>query len=91
MNDDDPPTHRSSGSLAIFENTAKEALVSLESLGLDERGEELAHEARELITVFVSWAAHLPSGEDRATAISRVMDLHRNVGEYLTQRRTTPQ
>ncbi len=85
--DNENPTRRDSGSLAIFASAAREALSSLTQLGLDDEGEELAHEARELVTVFDSWAIRLPSGEDRAIAITRVLDLQRKVGEYLVRRR----
>lgn len=85
--DNDLPAKRDSGSLAIFDAAAREALTSLEAFGLDEAGEELAHEARNLVTIFDGWKLHVPSGEDRAIAITRVLDLQRKVGEYLVRRR----
>lgn len=81
------PTRKDSGTVAVFEQTAEDALRELERLGLDERGEELLHEARELTTVFRAWRVMKPEGEDRAAAISRVLALHRNVAEYVTLRR----
>jgi hypothetical protein len=84
---EDPPTHRDSGSLSVFENTAAEALTTLEEFSLDEEGHELMHEARELATIFAAWRSLPPSPEDRTVAITRVMTLHRSVGEYVVRRR----
>jgi hypothetical protein len=87
MAEDDSPTRKDSGTLGIFESTAREALQALDAEGLDERGEELRHEARELVTVFQAWKERRPEAEDRTAAISRVMTLHRNVAEYMVERR----
>jgi hypothetical protein len=71
--------------LAIFEDAATEALQSLDALGLDERGQELRHEAATLVTVFRSWRVFRPEGEERAAAIARGLALSRNVAEYLVE------
>jgi hypothetical protein len=83
------PTHRESGHLAVFEQTAVESLAKLESLPepIDDEVRELKAEAVSLLGVFRSWATEPPIGEERARAIERVMDLHRNVESFLAGHR----
>ena len=89
MPDDDssPITRRDSGSLAVFEKTATEALAKLESMGPDYRGQTLMHEARELLQVLAFWRKRPPLTSERTECVQRVIDLHRNVEEYLATRR----
>jgi len=83
------PTHRESGQLAVFEQTAAESLTKLDSLAdpVGDVARELKAEAVSLLGVFRSWHTEPPIGEERARAIERVMDLHRNVESLLASRR----
>jgi hypothetical protein len=85
--DDQPPTSRSSGTIAIFEQTATEAIERLDRLPMSERTVDLRREAAALQALFRSWAAHPPTPETRAAAIVRVMDLHRSVEEHAARQR----
>jgi len=87
--DDEPPTRRESGQLAVFEQTAREALARLEPLVLDERVEELMAEACALLVIFEGWKTDPPISVARTHIIERVMDLHRNVESLLAERRTS--
>lgn len=84
--DDDPVTARSSGTIAVFEQTATEAISRLDGLPLSEEAYDLRREAVSLQAIFRSWAVRQPDPEARAMAISRVMDLHRAVEEYAARR-----
>jgi len=82
------PTHRESGQLAVFEQTAAESLTKLESIfEEDDAVRELKAEAVSLLGVFRSWHTDPPISQERARAIERVMDLHRNVESLLARRR----
>ena len=89
MGMDDVPTHRESGQLAVFEQTAVESLAKLDALQGpdDEQVRELKVEATSLVAVFQSWHTDPPIGEARSHAIERVMDLHRNVESLIAARR----
>lgn len=85
MNDDEAPTPKESGSLAIFESTCEEAITKLR--GDDsERADDLRQQARDLIVVLRLWKAAAPAPEARAATVGAVMDLHRDVMEYLATR-----
>ena len=84
--DEDPTTSRSSGTLAVFETTAVEAIVRLDGLPLSEESVDLRREAVALQAIFRSWAIRAPDPEARAMAVSRVMSLHRAVEEYAARR-----
>jgi hypothetical protein len=80
--EDEPDTARSSGTVAVFERTATEAIDRLDALPLSEESVDLRREAVALQALFRSWTIRAPDPEARAGAISRVMDLHRSVEEY---------
>lgn len=84
--DDEPVTSRSSGTIAVFEQTAAEAIERLAELPLSEESVDLRREAISLQAIFRSWSIRVPDPEARAMAISRVMDLHRTVEEYAARR-----
>lgn len=86
MSDDDPVTTRSSGTIAVFERTATEAIERLDGLPLSEDSVDLRREAISLQALFRSWSIRAPDPEARARAIARVMDLHRAVEEYAARR-----
>ena len=83
---DDPDTARSSGTIAVFERTATEAIERLDDLPLSEESVDLRREAVALQALFRSWSVRAPDPEERTRAISRVMDLHRAVEEYAARR-----
>lgn len=87
MSSDDTPTPRVSGSIAVFLQTAIEAIDKLDSLPPTEESAELRREAVALQALFKSWDVRAPRSEDRAQALSRLMDLHRAVAEYVAVRR----
>ena len=79
--DDTPVTARSSGSLALFLQTAIEAIEKLDTLPTSEDTIDLRREAIALQAIFRSWDLRAPPPEERASAVGRVMDLHRAVEE----------
>jgi hypothetical protein len=90
MNQDEPPTRRESGQLAVFEQTVRDALTKLSGFDLptDDQLEELEAEGRSLLTTFVNWKTDPPIGADRTRVIERVMDFHRNVENFAASRRS---
>jgi hypothetical protein len=80
---DDVPTVRPSGTIAVFEQTLVEAIARLE--GLPE-AEELRRDAGALLALFRSWKVRAPNPEERAAAISRLMDVHRASEELASKR-----
>jgi hypothetical protein len=86
VTEDDPVTSRSSGTIAVFERTATEAIERLDRLPMSEENVDLRREAISLQAIFRSWSIRQPDPEARAMAISRVMDLHRTVEEYAARR-----
>ena len=84
--DSERPTARSSGTIAVFERTATEAIERLDDLPLSEESVDLRREAVALQALFRSWSVRAPDSEARALAISRVMALHRDVEEYAARR-----
>lgn len=83
MHEDDPPTPKDSGSLAIFETTCDECISKLAGFDTD-RADELREEARSLLIEVRGWRMKPPNVTERAHAVTRVMDLHRGVSEYVT-------
>jgi len=82
---DDTPTPKASGSLSIFEQTAAEAIEKLGACPVTEESVDLQREATALRALFRSWNTRTPSSEERAKAVSRLMDLHRSVAEYVAK------
>lgn len=82
-------TSRSSGTVALFEQTATEAIGRLDALPLSEESVDLRREAVALQATFRSWATRSPKPEERTAAVSRIMDLHRAVEEYAARRDRT--
>ncbi len=82
---DDPPTPKDSGSLAVFESTCDECLGKLGGFDTD-RADELRAEARALLLTIRSWTLTPPNGTERAHVVTRVLDLHRAVSEYVSFR-----
>lgn len=87
---DDVITARSSGTLAVFEQTASEAIARLDTFPPDEETIDLRREAVALQAMFRAWSVRAPEPEARAVTISRLMDLHRAVEEYAAAKRPTP-
>lgn len=87
--DHDPVTSRSSGTIAVFEKTATDAIGRLDDLPLSEESVDLRREAVALQALFRSWDIRAPDPEARALAVSRIMDLHRAVEEYAARQRPT--
>jgi hypothetical protein len=84
--DPEAPTPRSSGTLPIFLDTVTTALERLAIFGKrDDRDTELYAEAQALLSVLGSWKGTEPAAEERAHIISRVLDLHRGVEEYVAR------
>jgi hypothetical protein len=85
---DDAPTPRSSGSLAVFEQTVTEAIQKLDACAPNDDSAELRQEAVALQALFRSWRVRTPGPEDkeRTSAITRLMALHRAVEEHLAAR-----
>jgi len=79
--EDDPPTPKDSGSLAIFESTCDECIKRLSGFDTD-RADELREEARSLLVEIRSWRGAPPNVTERAHVVTRVMDLYRAVSEY---------
>ena len=79
---DDVPTARSSGTIAVFEQTATESIARRDALPASEESADLRREAIALQAIFRSWSVRAPESEPRAAAISRLMDLYRAVEEY---------
>jgi hypothetical protein len=76
----------SSQSLPLFERSCQEAL-SLLSRDTSDKALALVAEARDLLTALDRWKDALPTTEDRAAVLSRVLDLNRAVMEHLTRTR----
>ena len=85
--DDDAPTVRPSGTLAVFEQTIVEAIVKLDGLPASDEGVELRREVLSLQTLFRAWKVRTPSVEERRAAIVRLMDAHRAVEELAARKR----
>lgn len=85
--EDESPTPRASGSLAVFLQTASEAMEKLDACPVTEESVELRREAVALAALFRSWDRRAPGQDDRASALSRLMDLHRAVAEYVAEHR----
>lgn len=84
MHDDEAPTPRESGSLAVFERTCEESIERLR--GNDSaRADELREEARTLLVELKTWPTRSPLPAIRSEVVLRVMDLHCAVVEYVTQ------
>ena len=79
--DEDSPTPKDSGTLAVFEQTCVEALGKLDALPVSEASVDLRREAIALAAMFRSWTTHSPQPAERAAAVTRLMDLHRAVAE----------
>jgi hypothetical protein len=86
VTDEDPTTSRSSGTIALFLQTAVESIERLDRLPLSEESVDLRREAVALQAIFRSWDVRPPDPAARSAAISRVMDLHRSVEEYGARR-----
>lgn len=86
MPSDEVPTVRPSGTLAVFEQTLVEAIAKLEGLPASDEREELRRDAVAMQALFRSWKVRAPSPEERAAAISRLMDVHRAVEELASKR-----
>jgi hypothetical protein len=82
---DGPPTNRSSGTIALFEQTASDAVRRLDALPVSEEVVDLRREAVSLQALFRSWVVRSPPLDERAAAVSRVMDLHRAVEECVAK------
>ena len=83
MPSDETPTVRPSGTVAVFEQTLIEAIARLDGLA---DGEELRRDAGALLALFRSWKVRAPNPEERAAAISRLMDVHRASEELASKR-----
>jgi len=83
---DEVPTVRPSGTIAVFEQTLVEAIAKLEGLPASDEREELRRDAVAMQALFRSWKVRAPSPEERAAAISRLMDVHRAVEELASKR-----
>lgn len=83
---EDAPTVRPSGTIAVFEQTIVESLDRLDGLSASDEGAELRRDAVALQAQFRSWKVRAPSPEERAMAISRLMDVHRAVEELASKR-----
>jgi hypothetical protein len=79
----------SSQSLPLFEKSCKEAL-SLLSGDTSDRALAFSAEAHDLLATLDRWKQDLPTSENRAAVISRVLDLNRAVMEHRTTTRTAP-
>lgn len=86
MPSDEVPTVRPSGTIAVFEQTLVEAIAKLEGLPASDEREELRRDAVAMQALFRSWKVRAPSPEERAAAISRLMDVHRAVEELASKR-----
>lgn len=84
MPSDEVPTVRPSGTVAVFESTLAEAAEKLGEFGPE--GAELRRDVTALQALFRSWKVRAPNPEERAVAISRLMDVHRAVEELATKR-----
>ncbi len=74
----------SSRSYGLFKAICDELLVRLEG-ETSAAGLRFLAETRTLKAVVDRWAESPPGQEERATMIARVMDLHRDAMEYLTE------
>lgn len=70
----------------MFERTTVEAIEKLDGLPASDDESELRREAMALLALFRSWKIRTPNPEDRALAISRLMDVHRAVEELASKR-----
>jgi hypothetical protein len=82
----DTPTPRASGSLAVFEITCEECIERLDGLAPSEEQIDLKRQVGAMLALFRSWDKRPPAPEERAQAVSRLMDLHRAVEELATRR-----
>ena len=85
MSSDDVPTVRPSGTIAVFEQTLVEAIGKLSSMLPSDDVTDLRREAVALRSLFRAWKMRTPQPEERAAAISRLMDLHRSVEELASR------
>ena len=83
--DDESPTPKDSGTLAVFEQTCTEAIEKLDALPASELAVDLRREAVALGALFRSWTMRAPLPEERASAVGRLMDLHRAVAELASK------
>jgi hypothetical protein len=70
-------------SLRVFDTICRELLMRL-SGDTSERAASFVTEAHQLLATLDSWAHDVPTKDDRAAVISRVLDLHRTAMEYIT-------
>ena len=76
------PPREMTASVPIFQQTA-EALVQRLSQNGTERARELERRARSLGAIFQSWAMKPPDPDTRAATIHQLLDLQREVLDYL--------
>lgn len=71
-----------SGPFRLFETICRDLLARLrhEESG---RATALAHEVRGLVAVLEKWEREPPDEDERASIMSRVLDLHRTVMDHL--------
>jgi hypothetical protein len=72
-----------SGTLAVFEHACAEMLGRLSAAPMTAESTRLGQQVVALETRFRSWQASAPSSEQRAQAVSELLDLNRAVAEYL--------
>jgi hypothetical protein len=87
MTDDDEevPTRRDSGSLPLFIRSVNESLEQLLNGPVSAERDSLIEEARSLLARLDAWSTTTPLPEERTITISRVLDLYRNMSEWLTR------
>ncbi len=89
MNPSDHRPPSTSQSLPLFEKSCEEVLSRLHG-DTSERALALANEAHELLAILDRWKQDVPTAEDRAAVISRVLDLNRAVLQHVTTTKTNP-
>jgi acyl-CoA reductase-like NAD-dependent aldehyde dehydrogenase len=83
---DDVATPRASGTLAVFQLTCDEVLGKLAEMPPSEEAIDYKRAAQALAAQFRAWEIRPPEPEERATVVSRLMDLHRAVSELAARR-----
>jgi hypothetical protein len=82
-------TEDRSSSWPLFRDSAADLAAKLAEIPTAEAA-SMAHEARELATVFQAWETKKPENEARIARIRQLFDLNRRVMDFLAKRKSAP-
>jgi hypothetical protein len=78
-----------STSWPLFRESAVDLATKLAEIPTAEAA-SMAHEARELAQIFLSWEVKKPENEARIARIRQLFDLNRRVMDFLAKRKSAP-